>query len=79
MNQQYKIDYRVEQVDGKRWMMVLLHKENADRNYRFRIQQYIDAKVFPGNLFRLAGGIASRGGRHTHDWSSGRARRRAGT
>jgi hypothetical protein len=48
MNEQYKIDYRVEEVEGKRWMAVLLHKENPGSNYHFRIQQYIDAKVFPG-------------------------------
>ncbi len=48
MNEQYRIDYRVEDVAGKRWMVVLLHKENPGSNYKFRIQQYIDAKVFPG-------------------------------
>jgi hypothetical protein len=47
MNEQYTIDYRVEDVEGKHWIEELLHKENPGANYNFRIRQYIDAKVFP--------------------------------
>jgi hypothetical protein len=47
MNQEYKIDYRLRKVGGEQHIEVLLHKEKARTKYHFRIQQYVDAYVFP--------------------------------
>ncbi|MBW1769837.1 MAG: hypothetical protein JRJ17_01480, partial [Deltaproteobacteria bacterium] len=47
MNQEYKIDYRLRKVGGEQHIEVLLHKEKARTKYHFRIQQYVDADVFP--------------------------------
>ncbi|MBN1222766.1 MAG: hypothetical protein JXB23_05925, partial [Candidatus Aminicenantes bacterium] len=47
MNQEYKIDYRLRKVGEESWIEVLLHKDSAHSRYRFRIQQYVNADVFP--------------------------------
>lgn len=47
MNQEYLIDYRLRKIGDRQHIQVLLHKDNARTNYHFRIQQYINADVFP--------------------------------
>jgi hypothetical protein len=54
MNEQYKIDYRVEEVEGKRWMAVLLHKENPGSHYHFGFGN-ISMQSLPRHFIHMAG------------------------
>jgi hypothetical protein len=46
MNERYLIDYRTQELGAKRWLLVQLHRERIPRRYRFRVQQYVDARFF---------------------------------
>lgn len=41
MNESYLIDYRVVLIEGTPRAQVLLHKDNPEAQFKFRIQQYI--------------------------------------
>ena len=47
MNESYLIDYRVSLVGEVYRVQVLLHKNNPEKKFNFRIQQYISKYVFP--------------------------------
>jgi hypothetical protein len=46
MNDRYKIDYRVEKIESRNRVQVLLHKDKPEARFDFKIQQYIAEDIF---------------------------------
>lgn len=46
MNETYKIDYRVEKIESRNRVQVLLHKDKPEARFDFKIQQYIAEDIF---------------------------------
>ena len=70
VNERYLIDYRAQEFEGRRFLTVVLHREDLPASYHFRVQQYIDSSVFPllGERLHEAGQPEFTLWRSPHDW-----------